>query len=131
MGSSINSLLARLRGYTPLRQSDGRRPYWILLLVPALALFLYAPWAGSGSYTSLSGDGWDVIAQHRTGERLSRGALRQQGARAHIRENLRDEYDYIFTTVGAGWNNQVFQIASCEYEGMVLLSQFYRLILYY
>lgn len=84
----------------------------VLLVIPAVLLFIYTPlWPSSRGE---SGDGWDIVNRYKTGERLSRGALKEQGARAHVREILRDDLDYLFTTVGAGWNNQVFQIASCE-----------------
>ena len=105
----MSAFLAQLRGYAPVNQQVRQRPWLVLLVIPAL-LLLVRPW---GSTSDLSGDGWDIIARHKVGERLSRGALKQQGARAHVRENLRDDKDYLFTMVGAGWNNQVFQIASC------------------
>lgn len=105
----MSTLMARLQGYVPLNQQVKQRPWLVLLVIPALLLVLH-PWRGG---SNLDGDAWSIIARHKTGERLSRGALRQQGARSHIRENLRDDRDYLFTMVGAGWNNQVFQIASC------------------
>ena len=105
----MSGIMAQLRGYAPINQQVRQRPWLVLLAIPAVLLLLH-PWRGS---SDIEGDGWSIIARHRVGERLSRGALKQQGARAHVRENLRDDRDYLFTMVGAGWNNQVFQIASC------------------
>lgn len=138
---AATSLLARLRGYSPVgprsdsshrdKSSQRKKPIIITLciFIPLCLLIFYhdsvpLPTASISSWTSSSGteelpegNGWEIVAavKKRDGiKRTSWGALKQQGARSHIRENLRDDKKYLFTMYGAGWNNQVITMFNCK-----------------
>lgn len=103
--SSLISTLSSLR---------SRRPFIFLLVVASPALLLVA-WLGHGSILNLfpvgdaidldDGDAWPFVdrAQRERGlQRLSWGALQQQGAKGSIKANLKDDRAYMFTIYGAG-----------------------------
>lgn len=119
-----------MRGYTPVSSSRGekpvppssfiqrrKRPLTIALIAsaPILALLAWithdpsSPFGhglgyGSGGIDG-KGDGWeyvDSVAKEKGLRRLSWGALKGQGAKANIRENLRDDKGYLFSMYGAG-----------------------------
>jgi hypothetical protein len=114
-----------MRGYAPVSAFAGekakpsflqrRRNPLILLLVssiPALAFLAYLgqdriPLLSSWSSTVLDteGNGWDYVdevgREYET-QRLSWGALEQQGAKRSIRTNLRGDKGYLLSMYGAG-----------------------------
>ena len=65
-------------------------------------------------------DVWpDTLAAHQRKDpgrrRLSADVIKNQGARRHLKDNLRDDRDYVITMLGAGWNNQILQVVNREY----------------
>lgn len=112
-----------MRGYAPVSAFPGEKPtsilqrrpraLFILLIasVPALALFAWLGqdkipnWYSSIESIEAGGDGWEYVdsIDKETGlQRLSWGALEEQGAKSSIRKNLRGDKGYLFSMYGAG-----------------------------